>query len=139
MSDIAAFLLARYDEGYEAARPRTVGQAGIDWMVCAGPSGKGDCHLRGLFNGQREDRWEKQNPSLDEVRAHEMTHASLKQIEAIRDIEAKREIVEDYQRCDELAAIKPDYQPRRNVLGDVLRLLAKPYSDHAEYDDGWRP
>ena len=160
MSDIAAFLLARYDEGYEAARPRTVGQAGIDWMVCAGPSGKGDCHLRGLFNGQREDRWEKQNPSLDEVRAHEMTHASPKQIKAMRDIEAKRRIVAlhaiavakvDTAPFDAMTGepIPTEYEVTCSICGwasdhltsgcETLRLLAEPYSDHAEYDERWRP
>lgn len=143
MSDLGAFLLARYDEEWEAARPRTVGQAGIDWMVCAGPSGKGDCTVGPhVGNDETAWRWQKQNPTLDEVRAHEMTHASAAQIKTMRDIEAKRKVVklhhdtgrgECYQCLDSWMD-----ETRETFPCPTVRLLAEPYSDHADYDERWR-
>lgn len=72
---------------------------------------------------------------------------------ALAEVEAKRRIVERYQRAQ--AAVEADqrrvdaggYSDERGTVGGweastlrpVLGLLARPYADHPDYDLGWEP
>jgi hypothetical protein len=63
----------------------------------------------------------------------------------LREVEAKRRIIEQYEAARDQAcnpvSVK-NYEMARleqGALGDVLRLLALPYSDRVGYSGAWRP
>lgn len=62
----------------------------------------------------------------------------------LRDINAKRDIVAQYEEAASGAAsddwlIRDTWRPALRILDPVLRALAQPYVDHPDYHDGWRP
>lgn len=61
----------------------------------------------------------------------------------LRDVEAKRAVVEQYEQAGRYATTTWGQsnadQSRARTLRKVARLLALPYSDHPDYQDAWRP
>lgn len=151
MSDIAAFLTARYDD-LESRATRAARTHGPAWTANVGANGF-------VIAGTKENRLSGGMPETDlwdsEGGYLATTQAAAEHIEvndpaaALRDIEAKRKI---------LALHKPEInklngQPCCHECGDwndsfdtlvgpwpcmTVRLLAVPYSGTPGYDEAWR-
>lgn len=121
IGSLAAFLLARLEEDYEIA----YGGAPSPWRV-------GDWD--GTFDGPREilDR-------SGDLTAHAYYGGTTGHIErfdptrTLRDIAAKRRIVEIAQEVD----AEPNAPTTLVLADDVLRALAAPYADHADFLEEW--
>jgi hypothetical protein len=76
--------------------------------------------------------------SLEPVSAlHVVRHDPAR---VLREVEAKRRIVEAYNEANEGKYAGLTYeQGRLDSLELALRLLALPYADHPSYDESWRP
>lgn len=56
----------------------------------------------------------------------------------VADVEAKRSIIDAYQRHDELSS-DPCESCWAQGLGEAVRLLALPYREHRDYQQDWMP
>jgi hypothetical protein len=57
----------------------------------------------------------------------------------LREVEAKRQIIYDYEEHDELDQIPAlDHAIQARTLLKALHWLARPYADHDDYDPAWR-
>ena len=119
MSDIAAFLVARYEADARIAR-KTLHE------VALRRDGYGGWESVDFNSPQAADHGQRWKPER-----------------VLRDIEAKRKIVklhhdtgrgECYQCLDSWMD-----ETRETFPCPTVRLLAEPYSDRAEYDETWRP
>jgi hypothetical protein len=57
----------------------------------------------------------------------------------LREVEAKRRIIERYERQTAKASESAMEEDRAWTLAPVLLDLALPYVDHEEFKDEWRP
>jgi hypothetical protein len=57
----------------------------------------------------------------------------------LREVEAKRRIVELADGDDEWAQADDYHGERGAALDRVLHLLALPYADHPEFQEAWKP
>ena len=143
MNDLIAFLRARLDEdaagaieaGGDADWPAEVKSPGR-WTAGASPYGAVSPNQpRWYVNDGHEDgvigRVDPQGNDDEGVARHIARHDPAR---VLAEVDAKRRI---------LAAAEDDYEDGGTGMwwkGEaVVRLLALPYADHADYRDTWRP
>lgn len=159
MDDLAAFLTARWDEDEQAARDATWHETAGAWRTKPTPY-----ETRGAA-----ERWYIEDSLGDGVVSHVDPQASDAEgvarhiarhdpASVLRDIEAKRKTLADYETTcrlrDEAAeriraagehpsAEDLDLWGRAQIEAVVLRgpvaNLALPYADLDDYQEGWRP
>jgi hypothetical protein len=131
-----AFLTARYDEEEEAALAAAPGpwSYGTIDSVAGGSLYDPDVMIAGLYWDEADDeidpRIRKQRPSsqADATGEHIARHDPTR---ALRHLDANRRIV---ARCEVLLhAADPAV---RNLAQQTLDDLARPYSDHEDYQEG---
>lgn len=107
--DLAEFLLARVAEDEVEARKR-------------------------LHRAQRHDLTVRDPKHLGQFMPgwHEWREIEAFAARVLADCEAKRRIVEEFQRCG------PNTVGHIGLLG-ALQFLALPYADHPDYRQEWRP
>lgn len=148
MDDLVTFLTARLDEDEAVAKAASKWHES-PWRTNAVTNEPAALAVRSYDDGVVA------SPVLDVAAAHIARHDPAR---VLREVEAKRRIVEDWKRwrAEEVAA-KQDYvawiderapreAPRRILdpalgagLEYALRTLAVVYSDHPDYRDEWRP
>lgn len=116
MSDLTDFLLARIAEDEAFASEASCGpwEASRNREVLGGDPQRLIAHPRQATNARF-------------IRRHNPARV-------LAECEAKRRIVEEAT-----LGAAPDTDLWAQVAWDVLRLLALPYADHADYREEWRP
>jgi len=115
VNDLVAWLRARLDEDEAVARAATPGK----WSM-----GRLDEHEIG-------DAWMLK---LDDKR-HIARHDPAR---VLREVAAKRAIVDAYEHLMRTAGIEPSAHFRMLGLEQAVEHLASVYADHAEYREEWR-
>ena len=135
VDDLVAFLRARLDE--DSAAAKKAAPEGEAWELDNVP--------------EDSARIEIASPHEWEVVVYDEGRPSRGQAEHIlrwqparvlREVEAKRRIVDEYNEVRRMdrPEPEPEYAVGRAVgLGEAVRLLALPYSDHPDYREEWRP
>jgi hypothetical protein len=125
--ELVKFIKARLDEDERVAiatGPETVWRPDSAWAA----------DLLDPLPGQRRD-----HPGyVPMITAADLEHiARHDPARVLREVEAKRDIVEVEQ--DRAVEHGLPERLREMVESDVLRFLALPYADHADYCEAWRP
>jgi hypothetical protein len=124
-ADLVAFLRARLDEDEQAAR--TLGGVTLDAYLEGGDDGwavEGEGGI-GAIIGDRN--------LAEHIARHDPTRV-------LREVEAKRQIIDEFERHEAVLRMKTLVEParseaaaKRDALLLVLRLLALSYADHPDY------
>lgn len=146
-ADLVAFLRARLEEDEQIARAATPGPWAWtpekDVWDQNGPTliRKGtdapDAELVEVAAGWGHDAWGIYISDADQ--AHIAAHDPAR---VLREIEAKRRLVERYERALENRRAHPDDLASAGALlalHGTVKVLAMPYADHPDYRDEWRP
>jgi len=148
MTDLADFLRARYAERRVIADAAHAADP-APWTAATSEPGytnqRGHDHGSGLLiAADGEPMWDCEGSSTLCMTAASSRHAATHHpLDAIADLDAKLAIVDDAESANRLVdAIEyPDGYDvgRKTALGDTLKLLALPYSDHPDYRQEWTP
>ncbi|MGV9756956.1 DUF6221 family protein [Streptomyces tricolor] len=132
MDELVGFLRARLDEDEQTARQATEGP----WT--AEVSGEtGHCVIPSDAQSTREYVARTQLYAAAFDAEHMARHDPAR---VLRDVEAKRGIVDDLAEVIRWAARKgPGYQDGADSCERTLKRLALPYADHPNYREEWRP
>jgi hypothetical protein len=128
MDDLVQWLRAQLDEDERTARAATLGpwmQSGIGdygWTVDFGCPG----------TGVETANTEQGLADVDFIAAHNPARV-------LREIDAKRQVIEQYESIGSPPPGEIGTELSRAELGRVLRLLALPYEDRPGYREEWRP
>lgn len=138
--EFLAAMLDRDDE--EAVRPTAVisgGRPAPEILNCIGRTGHGGCGWKVDVSGTPREEVNRL------AREHDLTHATAAERRALRDVEAKRRILELHSyphECPGHGNVVSDPEFQDGTYGgpcDTLRLLALRYADHEDYREEWAP
>lgn len=146
MDDLIVFLRAQLDEDQRIAL-KSVEQAIVN-LAGADAASVADWHVverpaTGSFVATR-DQWDRVTeivPTYGGAHAeHIATHDPAR---VLREIEAKRQVLAEYEQADRYSRTTWGQsnadQSRARTLGKVVRLLALPFADRPGFQESWRP
>lgn len=125
--DLVAFLRARLDEDEQTAAAASPGP----WHANAESD-----EVLAVDDITVADGFALSGQQLRATTAHIARHDPAR---VLREVEAKRGVIEQYESIGTPPPGEIGPELSRAELGRVLRLLALPYADHPDYDEDWRP